>query len=270
MKVIISHDVDHLYPSDHLKDLFFPKFWVRSAIQLFKGEIHFSTFLNRLMYVFNKRINRIPELCEFDMANDVKATYFFGMANALGMSYKKEKALSWIQYVTERGFDAGVHGCDYQNSNKIQQEHDDFLNLSGIKHFGIRNHYVRYDDDTFRKMNEAGYLFDTTEFNKEKPEYKDPYKVGAMWEFPLALMDVYIYHNDFNAAKELIDSFVKRTLENGGKYLTILFHDTSFDEKCYPEQKKLYEWIVGYINKLGLEFISYTSAIKELENDGKH
>lgn len=267
MKVIISHDVDHLYPSDHLKDLFFPKFWVRSAIQLFKGEIHFSTFLNRLMYVFNKRINRIPELCEFDMANDVKATYFFGMTNALGMSYKKEKALPWIQYVTERGFDAGVHGCDYQNSNKIQQEHDDFLNLSGIKHFGIRNHYVRYDDDTFRKMNEAGYLFDTTEFNKEKPTYKKPYKVGDMWEFPLAIMEGYVVHHDLTEAKKTVTELIQNTISEGGDYLTILFHDSFYNEKCYPVEKAFYEWLICFIKSLKLEFVSFKEAIKELDND---
>lgn len=35
MKIIVSHDVDHLYPSDHfLKDLILPKMWVRSFLHL--------------------------------------------------------------------------------------------------------------------------------------------------------------------------------------------------------------------------------------------
>lgn len=267
MKVIISHDVDHLYPSDHWFDLFFPRLWARSFVQLIRRQIGLKTFFNRLLCVFNRRLNRIPELCEFDQYNGVKSTFFFGMANALGMSYHKDKALYWIKYVKDRHFEAGVHGCDYQSMEAIKREHDDFYKLTGIKKFGIRNHYVRYDNDTFKKMSKAGYLFDSTEFNKSYAEYKDPYKIGQMWEFPLAIMDVYIYRFDVNKSKKIVEQFISQALEKGGKYLTILFHDTSFDPKCYPEQKLLYEWIVGYVKDLGMEFVSYNDAIKELEND---
>lgn len=265
MKVIISHDVDHLYPSDHCKDLIFPKFWVRSFIELIKGNISVGTFCYRLVCVFFKRMNRIPELCEFDKKNSVHATYFFGMANALGMSYKKEKALPWIEYVKEHGYDAGVHGCDYQNMEKIQNEHDDFYKLTGINKYGIRNHYVRYDDDTFNKMNKAGYIFDTSEFNKHHPEYKDPYKVGTMWEFPLALMDGYIIKTDLERTKVEVSKFIDKTMAEGGKYLTILFHDSYFDEKCYPREYHFYIWLISHIQSLGLDFISYKDAISELE-----
>jgi len=265
MKVIISHDVDHLYPSDHCKDLIFPKFWVRSLLELFKGNIRIATFSKRLLSVFSKRMNRIPELCEFDKKNGVQATYFFGMANALGMSYKKEKALPWIKYVKEHGYEAGVHGCDYQNMDKMHDEYNNFYKLTGISKFGIRNHYVRYDDDTFNKMNKAGYLFDTSEFNKNYPEYKDPYKVGEMWEFPLALMDGYVIKPDFNQTKDEVVNFIGKTIADGGKYLTILFHDSYFDEKCYPNEYRFYTWLITYIKSLGLEFISYKEAISELE-----
>ncbi len=265
MKVIVSHDVDHLYPSDHYKDLIFPKFWVRSLIELVKSNIRIVTFCNRLLSVFSKRMNRIPELCEFDKKYGVRATYFFGMANALGMSYKKEKALPWIEYVKDHGYDAGVHGCDYQNMDKMQDEHDDFYKLTEIESFGIRSHYVRYDDDTFNKMSEAGYLFDTSEFNKLHPEYKDPYKVGAMWEFPLALMDGYIIKPDLERTKEEVAKFIDNTMAEGGKYLTILFHDSYFDEKCYPREYQFYLWLITYVQSLGLEFISYKEAISELE-----
>lgn len=269
MKVIISHDVDHLYPSEHvLTDLFFPKLWVRSLIEWLKGYIGIGVVWNRFLYILDKRMNRIPEICEFDLAQGVRATYFFGMENVLGMSYKKEKAFPWIEYVKNKGFDAGVHGCDYVNQGNISKEHDAFVNLTGDKTFGIRNHYVRYDKDTFNKMNYSGYLFDSTEFNKEELMYKDPYKVGSMWEFPLSIMDGYVLHHDLNEAKEKVRKFINETQFNGGKYLTILFHDLFYNEKCYPVEKAFYEWLIFYIKEQKLEFITFKEAIKELENEG--
>lgn len=39
MKVIISHDVDHLFRDDHYRDLIYPKLWVRSSLELIKESI---------------------------------------------------------------------------------------------------------------------------------------------------------------------------------------------------------------------------------------
>lgn len=266
MKVIISHDVDHLYPSDHFfSDLIIPKIWVRSFLELIKTQINFKTFFWRLLFVFDKRMNRIPELCEYDKLKGVKATYFFGMANALGMSYKKEKALPWIKYVRKEGYDAGVHGCDYQDLEKIKEEHDSFNKLTGISDFGIRNHYVRYDNDTFNKMSQVGYLFDTSEFNKEKLAYKTPYQVGKMWEFPLSIMDGYVLHHDLEDAKKRVVEFCNGLQDKKDTYLTFLFHDSYFNKKCYPLEYCFYKWFVDYAIEKGWIFISYRDAIKELE-----
>lgn len=267
MKVIVSHDVDHLNVGEHWKDLFFLKMWVRSFLELIRGMISFKIFWNRLIFVFDKRIHRIPELCEFDKQNGVHATYFFGMSHVLGMVYKQAKALPWINYVKERGYDAGVHGCDYLHLDAIRKEHDDFATLTGDISFGIRNHYVRYDDDTFNKMNQAGYLFDSSEFNKLAPTYKKPYKVGQMWEFPLAIMDGYVLHHDLEQAKATIKELL-RTL-NEDAYLTILFHDVFYNEKCYPQEKYFYEWLILYLKSLNVEFVTFKEAIINLGN-GKY
>lgn len=266
MKVIVSHDVDHLNVNEHWKDLFFLKMWVRSFIELLRGQIRFIVFWHRLTSIFDKRIHRIPELCDFDQQNGVQATYFFGMSHALGMVYKKSRALPWINYVKERGYDAGVHGCDYLHFDAIKREHDDYSRLTGDSSFGIRNHYVRYDDETFCKMSQAGYLFDTSEFNKVDPTYKKPYKVGKMWEFPLAIMDGYVVHHDLKIAQERVKHFVDKAIADENDYLTILFHDAYFNEKCYPVENDFYIWLIDYLKSQNLEFISYRDAIKELEN----
>lgn len=271
MKVIVSHDVDHLHPSEHFfKDLYFPKMWIKGLIECVRGHISFKVFSYRFLSIFQKRLNRIEELCEFDARNGVKATYFFGMDNVLGMSYKKKSALPYIRLVKNAGFDVGVHGCNFDSPNLIKKEHDTFKLLTGLESFGVRNHYVRYNEYTFQYMNEAGYLFDTSEFNKKELIYKHPYKVGAMWEFPLAIMDVYVLNNYLAETKKKLTCFIDKVNQIEGSYLTILLHDNFFNEKTFPDKKMFYEWLIEYLVNKGIEFISYKDAIAELENEGKH
>ncbi|MEG1594505.1 MAG: hypothetical protein RR350_08835, partial [Oscillibacter sp.] len=90
MKIIISHDIDHLDASDHLtRDLILPKLWVRSFLQLCRGEICFRTFWYRLTILFHNRMNRTEEVMAFDHAHGIPSVFFFGMDHVLGMSYPR-------------------------------------------------------------------------------------------------------------------------------------------------------------------------------------
>ena len=53
MKIIVSHDVDHLYGKDHwFRDMIYPKLWVRSLIWLIKRKITFKEFFLRCISCF--------------------------------------------------------------------------------------------------------------------------------------------------------------------------------------------------------------------------
>lgn len=269
MKIIISHDVDHIDSTDHLfKDLILEKMIVRSFWQLVHHQINKKTFFYRVTMVFHKRMNRIDELMEFDKRNGIPSVFFFGMQNALGMSYKIKKVEPLIKNVLQNGFDVGVHGCDYLSLENIKMEHDKFEAISNIKEFGIRNHYVRFDDETFEKMNKAGYLFDTTQFNREKAELVGPYKVGNMWEFPLHIMDGYVCKQGY--LQEGLDEtyhLIEEADQKKVRYCTILFHDYQYDDRFDPQRKEWYEKTIDFCKKKGYEFVSYREAIKELENE---
>lgn len=268
MKIIVSHDVDHLYPSDHiLRDFIFPKLWVRSTIQAFRGEISFGTLYNRFVSIFDKRLCRIPEIIDFDMRNDVKSTFYFGMDNVLGMSYHKKKALPWIHYVCDKGGDVGVHGVEIEDVNKMRMEYKAFATISRLNSFGIRTHYVRYNEMTFSKMAKIGYLYDTSEFDKKKVNLKLPYKIGDMWEFPLYIMDGYIMKNGLDKAKEETMQILKDAERKGIAYFTFLFHDYMYNDKTYPNDKEYYEWFIRYCVEKQYQFTSYTIAIKELNEN---
>lgn len=251
MKIIISHDVDHLYVSDHLKrDLIVEKLWVRSVLHFFQRRITFKTLLYRLCIPFHNRMHRIDELMEFDKKHNIPSIFFFGMANGLGMSYHKKQAFPVIKKVMEQSFDVGVHGIDYQREENIRMEHDDFSILSGLKSFGIRNHYVRFDKNTFEKQEKVGYIFDSSWFDKKKLNIKAPYKIGGMWEFPLHIMDGYICKE--GKEKEGIQAAIRaiRLADTMGMpYCTILFHDYQFDDNYSPQMKRWYMTIIDYCEK---------------------
>lgn len=268
MKIIISHDVDHIDARDHLfKDLILEKMIIRSVLQILQCKISFKTFFHRVTMLFRGRMNRINEVMEFDKKQGIPSTFFFGMANGLGMSYSRNKAARYIKMVKEADFDVGVHGVEYISEKKICEEHDLFKNISGLESFGIRNHYVRFDAETFSKMDRAGYCYDTTFFNKKKTEFLNPYKIGNMWEFPLHIMDGYVCEQGklkegLENTYKIIDEAEKRDV----KFLTILFHDYQFDDGFDPQLKKWYINTIEYCKARGYEFVSYHDAIEELEN----
>ena len=268
MKIIVSHDVDHLYATDHIfRDLILEKLWVRSFLQLCQGKNSLKTFLYRLTIPFRKRMHRIPEVMAFDRENGVPSVFFFGMDRVLGMSYSRKKAAPVIRYVMEQGFDVGVHGVDYLNAEKIKEEHDAFEEIAGLEQFGLRNHYVRFNEDTFDKMQRAGYLFDSTWFNKRELDIRAPYKVGNMWEFPLHIMDGYICHpGELEQGLQKTFDAITQAEELGMPYCTILFHDYQYDDEFDPQLKRWYEETIRFCKAKKYEFISYRDAIKELEN----
>lgn len=268
MKIIVSHDVDHLYYSDHyLRDLIVPKFIVRSSLYALSGKIKFNTLFYRIIRSLSgRRQCRLPEIIDFDKSHNVHSTYFFGMANGLGMSYKPYKAKKWIDLVLENGFDAGVHGIEYSDPIKMKEEYDMFEYLSGLHSFGIRTHYVRYDDSTFVKMADVGYLFDTSQFCKMHVELSKPYKVANMWEFPLHVMDGYSFKpGSLEKAKLDVKKALQDAQDKQLEYFTFLFHDYQYDSRNFPEEKEFYEWFIDYCCEKGYKFINYRDAMHELK-----
>lgn len=267
MKIIISHDVDHLYNTDHLiRDLIYPKLIVRSFIHVLQKKISFRTWCWRVKSVFEKRLNRIDEVMRLDKKQGVPSTFFFGMNQGLGMSYKPEEARVMIEKVEQNGFSVGVHGIEYIDTEGIKTEHDTLCHYIQRETFGIRTHYVRSDKDTFDKFANAGYAYDTSQFNKKKLDLKMPYKIGSMWEFPLYIMDGYIMpFGDFETGKKNTINAIQQAEKAGMPYCTILYHDYQYNHRTYPAEKAWYDWLLEYLKENKYQFISYEEAILELE-----
>ncbi len=268
MYIIISHDVDHLFGRDHwFRDLSYPKLWVRSSIQLIQRKITIKEWWLRCISCFRKTRHHIDEVMRFDKDNNVPSAFFFGMNQGLGLSYKPEEAKETILRVHNAGFDVGVHGICYDSKAGIQKEYDTFVRTVGFAPCGIRMHYVRFNENTFKDEADAGYCFDSTEFNKEtNGTRKDPYKVGNMWEFPLTIMDGYL-PDQLDPMKEATINLLRECEEKKLEYVTILFHDCYFCN-VYNSLFEWYKWIIQYIVKDNdLNFVSFEEAMQTLGNN---
>ena len=267
IKVIVSHDVDHLFARDQwLRDLIYPKMWIRNTLQLIKKEITVKEWWLRNTSCFRKNRHNLDALMEFDEKHGIPSTFFFGMNQGLGMSYKPEEAAPVILKVHERGFAVGVHGIEYQDPAGMEKEYNTFKQATGLEPCGIRMHYVRFDEKTFENLSSIGYAFDTTEFDKaNNGTRKAPYKVGRMWEFPLTIMDGYLPKSFEEAKKETL-KILEQCKELKLQYITVLFHDYYYCED-YRDLKKWYEWLMGFfMDSDEYSFSSYTDAVDTVES----
>lgn len=266
MKIIVSHDIDHLKVSEHFGDLIIPKHLVRNTIELTKGIISFKEYYLRYKLLFVNKWQNLHELMQFNNQNNIPATFFIGVNNGLGLNYKIGNAEKWIYEILKKSFDCGVHGIEHLNQQGVNKEWLTFQQISKNNNFGIRMHYLRKDTKTLELLSNAGYLFDSSMY-----ELKSPYKINSMWEFPLHIMDGYELEagkkwQSISAYKALEST--KRKIDDAYKlnlpYLTLLFHDRYYSNAFY-DWKLWYELSIKYLIDNGFDFISYKDAINELE-----
>ncbi|TCN62207.1 polysaccharide deacetylase family protein [Acetobacteroides hydrogenigenes] len=267
MKVIVSHDIDHLSVTDHFKDLILPKFLIRNFIELITGHLSKKEFFDRFFKLFLNKWQNIKEIHAFNLKNGVKETFFIGVNNGKGLSYSFKKARKWIEFFHENKIQVGVHGINYRNYEDITIEFEKFKSIIKDVDFGIRMHYLRTNESTFKNLSAVGYMYDSSLMM-----IKDVYKIGNMYEFPLHIMDGVVCGNrkfsdvSIEEAKLRTINIIQKAKEEQVQYLTVLFHDRYFDDS-FSLWKDWYIWLIKFLKDQGFEFISYVDAIKEIESN---
>lgn len=267
MKAIISHDIDHIKVTEHLfKDVIVPKYMARMHVELFTGRISLREYILRWSDFFKNKWQNIDELITFNNINGVPSSFFIAVNRGVGLNYSNESALVWIEQMKARSCELGIHGIEFDNQAAIKKEYDLFAELTGLKEFGIRMHYVRSTAETFRLMAKAGYRYDSTEH-----AFKNPYKIDSMWEFPFQLMDGWVIENgkswqsvSLEKAKENTIKIIDKAHELKLGYFGIDFHDRYFSHS-FKTWLNWYMWLVEYLRQNRIPFVNHHQAIAELE-----
>lgn len=266
MKIIISHDVDHITAWEHTRDLIIPKFIIRSSFEFLSGKISVKEYLNRCRGFISNKWQNLEELMTFDKEGGIPATFFVGVAKGKGLSYNLADATYWIKRIVDNGFDVGLHGIAYQNYREMQKEYEIFIQASGLEKFGIRIHYLKLADCTLECLSKLGYLYDATTFKSKKV-----IKIGNLLEFPVHIMDTDLFcrgggYQKLNL-KQVMDktkNILDQSLNKDVKYFTLLFHDRYFCDS-YKAWRDWYIWVVDQLKESGFKFISYQEALSNEE-----
>jgi len=271
MKAIISHDIDHITVSEHLfRDMIVPKYMLRMHVELLSGKISVREYILRWADLFKNKWQNIDELITFNNINKVPSSFFIAVEKGVGLNYTNDLALLWISQMLSRQAEIGIHGIAYDNPALIHQEYTRFATLSGIKNFGIRMHYVRNMASTYTMLSKAGYLYDSTEH-----AFKNPYKIGNMWEFPFQIMDGWVIENgkswqsvDLKKAKEQTQRLIDKARNEQLLFLNIDFHDRYFSH-AFKTWLDWYVWVIEYLRSENIPFVNYQQAVTEL-NDSNY
>jgi len=268
MKAIISHDIDHLTVWEHTSDLILPKFVVRANMELVMGKISIGEYVFRIGDFFKNKWQRIDEVIAFNESMGVPSSFFIGVNNGLGLSYPLKEAAFWIDKVSKRNIEIGVHGINYDTMDGVKKEYDDFKSSSpALKSFGMRMHYVRKNENTLHYIEQCGYIYDSTE-----NAFKNPYKIGKMWEFPFQIMDGWVIDKDKRWQSQSLEQAKSNTLKlieqahaENLEYLGVIFHDRYFCDS-FKTWKNWYIWLVEYLKENKIGFVNFHQAIQHLEN----
>lgn len=268
MKAIISHDIDHITVFEHLfKDVIIPKFMTRMHIELLSGKISVREYMLRWADFFKNKWQNIDELITFNNINKVPSSFFIAVNKGIGLNYSNTAAMLWIDQMKSRSCEIGLHGIDFDNMAAIKKEFDLFASLTKQNNFGIRMHYVRNNEETYQLMDRAGYRYDSTEH-----AFKNPYKIGNMWEFPFQIMDGWVIEDgkkwqslNLEKSKEKTKVLIDKAASSDLQYLGIDFHDRYFSHS-FNTWLEWYIWLVDYLKINKIDCVNFEMAIKELEN----
>ncbi|MBL7911123.1 MAG: hypothetical protein JNJ41_08735 [Bacteroidia bacterium] len=271
MKAIISHDVDHISILEHtFKDAIIPKFLARMHIELLAGKISLREYTLRWTDFFKNKWQNIDELITYNNINNIPSSFFIAVNRGIGLNYSNRAALLWIEQMQRRNCEINLHGIEFENQELINKEFQLFESLTKSKTRGVRMHYVRNSEQTFNMLGKAGYRFDSTEHS-----FKNPYKIGDMWEFPFQIMDGWVIENgkkwqslNLDKAKVSTLKIIERAQKENLKYIGIDFHDRYFSHS-FKTWLNWYMWLVEYLKANKIEFVNYEMAINELENNKK-
>ena len=278
--VCLTHDMDFAgirnHRLDHTMFGFLYRASVGSLLRLLKGNLTFEKLMRNWKAVLSLPFVYLGfeedfwfQLDEYArVEKDMKSTFFLipfknQPANDMSVQSHKHRAAKYdisdisktAKTLAENGFEIGVHGIDaWHDLEKARRELDRVVEFCDGSEIGVRIHWLLFNNDSYRILDEAGFSYDSSCGYNEAVGYRagtvqvfKPFNTNRLLELPLHIQDTALFYRrrmnlSEREALDLCDKLIGNAKSHGG-VLTILWHDRSLA----PERL----WGDFYINLLG-------------------
>ncbi len=256
--VCLTHDIDFFRPGAlyqfllPFKCLF--RFDFKKAGKAFKR--YFSIIGGKTVNPWD--YNKIAKL-ENELG--VKSTFFLmaGGQAKHDYPYDLKKLKGELERLRNEKSEFGLHGSynSYQDLKILSEEKKKLEDIIKDVH-GCRQHYLRFDKDTWVKQEKAAFAYDSTLYFADTFGFRGgiahpfhPYnhhtgKMMNILEIPLTLMDktlIDYLHLNSDQAQSVIEEHIS-IVEKSNGLATLLWHNELFDDLGFPGWGELYKKVL--------------------------
>ncbi len=289
--VSLTHDIDFIGIRRHFFDHTMFGFLLRSTVGALKDAARGKIPMSRLLRIWGAVLKLpfvylglakdfwLPFPWLMEVEKNLPATYYFipfkGRAgdkltgkDALrrACAYDISEIPEWTKALRDAGCEIGVHGIDsWHDAAKGRDEIARVTAVTGNKKPGIRMHWLKWNDDSHRVLEEAGYSYDSTSGYNEAVGFRNgtaqvfrPLGRSELLELPMHIQDGALFYPgrmnlNESRAWESCEQVIASIRRVGG-VATLLWHDRSHGpERFWGE---FYARLVGKLRGMNVWFAS--------------
>ncbi|MDC0199449.1 hypothetical protein OAJ83_01160 [Candidatus Nitrosopelagicus sp.] len=206
--------------------------------------------------IFNKTkpeelYRNIPEYMELEEKFGVRSTFFFRTLYENGNVNDFEDDIQTLQ---KGDWEIGLHTDpkSVESIEKIKKEKEKLESLTQKPIVGNRVHFLNYNSELPLKLKELGFLYDASlRHSKDKIDEKEMgySKIDGLIEFPVTLMDAYLFTHMGIKEEGIIPEF-KKTLEIGRNFseenvISVIWHDNVLKMKGGRKYEEILEFFAS-------------------------
>ena len=238
--IFLSHDVDWRKQGPPLEHIL-------SRKDRFEPELFEKTKPEDLYH-------NIPDYMEIEEKFGVRSTFFFRTFYENGDVSDYEDDIKQLQ---KSNWEIGLHTdpSSVDNIEKIQREKQKLESITGKPIVGNRVHFLKYDDELPYRLQKLGFLYDSSiRHSKDRiDENEMGYSViNGIFEFPVTLMDAYLFTHMKIKEEEIIPIFQKTLDLSRSKYnsrdyhvISVIWHDNVLKMKGGRMYKQILEFLTS-------------------------
>jgi len=210
-----------------------------------------------------KRVNQenlyynFLEIMDLEEKFGIRSTFFFRThyENGNYLDYEEE-----ITSLIKGKWEIGLHtdGNSIRNLDLIQKEKTNLEILTKKAIVGNRVHYLNFDNKLLSKLNQIGFIYDSTMkkyknyISIDDMNYK---KIDGIIEFPITIMDTYLFsylgateENILDIFQETVSIGMSKNESDNIKIITLLWHDNVLKMKGGRMYKNILEYLTSKNN----------------------